>query len=162
VRATADARRARRSTIGDRVKECNAHGTVLSFVGRLQVLRRAALPDPCRVTAQYYRALPLFIAMARFLPCLAPGRDDGIVRNIVNLNRPLFPFDGEFMNASSTAPDPSAALRVFDAVKALAFIGDLSMGQPTDHSLRTAWLAAQLARAAGTDDATRCAVIEAS
>ncbi|HEY4351384.1 MAG TPA: LuxR family transcriptional regulator, partial [Paraburkholderia sp.] len=66
------------------------------------------------------------------------------------------------MNASSTAPDPSAALRVFDAVKALAFIGDLSMGQPTDHSLRTAWLAAQLARAAGTDDATRCAVIEAS
>ncbi|CAB3767873.1 hypothetical protein LMG29739_05178 [Paraburkholderia solisilvae] len=60
------------------------------------------------------------------------------------------------------APDPGAALRVFDAVKALAFIGDLSMGQPTDHSLRTAWLAAQCARAAGADDATRGAAIEAS
>ncbi|MDQ7981091.1 HD domain-containing phosphohydrolase [Paraburkholderia sp. SARCC-3016] len=66
------------------------------------------------------------------------------------------------MNASSTAPDPGAALRVFDAVKALAFIGDLSMGQPTDHSLRTAWLAAQFARAAGADDAVHGAVIEAS
>jgi response regulator RpfG family c-di-GMP phosphodiesterase/DNA-binding CsgD family transcriptional regulator len=66
------------------------------------------------------------------------------------------------MNASSPAPDSDAALRVFDAVKALAFIGDLSMGQPTDHSLRTAWLAAQFARAAGTDEATRCAVVEAS
>ncbi|MCX4161881.1 MULTISPECIES: HD domain-containing phosphohydrolase [Paraburkholderia] len=39
-------------------------------------------------------------------------------------------------------------IRTFDAVKALAFIGDLSMGQPTDHSLRTAWLAAQIAGAA--------------
>jgi HD-GYP domain-containing protein (c-di-GMP phosphodiesterase class II)/DNA-binding CsgD family transcriptional regulator len=66
------------------------------------------------------------------------------------------------MNASSTTPDPGATLRVFDAVKALAFIGDLSMGQPTDHSLRTAWLAAQFARAAGAGDATCCAVIEAS
>ncbi len=42
---------------------------------------------------------------------------------------------------------------MYDAVKALAFIGDLSMGQPTDHSLRTAWLAAQLALAAGEGDA---------
>lgn len=42
-----------------------------------------------------------------------------------------------------------AALRIFDSVRALAFIGDLSMGQPTDHSLRTAWLAARLAHAAG-------------
>jgi len=46
-------------------------------------------------------------------------------------------------------------LRVFDSVKALAFIGDLSMGQPTDHSLRTGWLAARLAEAAGID-ATAC------
>lgn len=60
------------------------------------------------------------------------------------------------------APDPGAALHVFDAVKALAFIGDLSMGQPTDHSLRTAWLAAQFARAAGADETVRCAVIEGS
>jgi HD-GYP domain-containing protein (c-di-GMP phosphodiesterase class II) len=66
------------------------------------------------------------------------------------------------MNASAMAPDPGAALRVFDAVKALAFIGDLSMGQPTDHSLRTAWLAAQFAHAAGADDAVRGAVIETS
>ncbi|MBR8058552.1 HD domain-containing phosphohydrolase [Burkholderia dolosa] len=42
-----------------------------------------------------------------------------------------------------------APLRVFDAVRALAFIGDLSMGQPTDHSLRTGWLAVRLAHAAG-------------
>ncbi|MFH0129541.1 HD domain-containing phosphohydrolase [Variovorax sp. VaC1] len=36
-------------------------------------------------------------------------------------------------------------IAVFDAVRALAFIGDLSMGQPTDHSLRTAWLAEMIA-----------------
>lgn len=38
---------------------------------------------------------------------------------------------------------------VFGAIRALAFVGDLSMGQPTDHSLRTAWLAARIAGAAG-------------
>jgi HD-GYP domain-containing protein (c-di-GMP phosphodiesterase class II) len=38
---------------------------------------------------------------------------------------------------------------VLDAVQALAFVGDLSMGQPTDHSLRTARLAAMLAAEAG-------------
>ena len=51
-------------------------------------------------------------------------------------------------------PDAEARhtpLRIFDAVRALAFIGDLSMGQPTDHSPRTGWLAAQLAHAAGFD-----------
>ncbi|MFJ1210338.1 HD domain-containing phosphohydrolase [Burkholderia pyrrocinia] len=42
-----------------------------------------------------------------------------------------------------------AALRIFDSVRAIAFIGDLSMGQPTDHSLRTAWLGVRLADAAG-------------
>jgi HD-GYP domain-containing protein (c-di-GMP phosphodiesterase class II)/DNA-binding CsgD family transcriptional regulator len=42
-------------------------------------------------------------------------------------------------------------VQVFDAVKALAFVGDLSMGQPIDHSARTAWLAAQLAAAIGLD-----------
>lgn len=36
-------------------------------------------------------------------------------------------------------------IAVFDAVRALAFIGDLSMGQPTDHSMRTAWLAGMIA-----------------
>src|SRR3954471_4849910 len=42
-------------------------------------------------------------------------------------------------------------IAVFDAVRALAFIGDLSMGQPTDHSLRTAWLAGMIAAEAGCD-----------
>ena len=39
--------------------------------------------------------------------------------------------------------DPSTGTRipVRDAVFALAFVGDLSMGRPTDHSRRTAWLA---------------------
>lgn len=39
-------------------------------------------------------------------------------------------------------------------MRALAFVGDLSMGQPVDHSLRTAWLASKLAAALGFD-ATR-------
>lgn len=38
-----------------------------------------------------------------------------------------------------------STIAVFDAIRALAFIGDLSMGQPTDHSLRTAWLAGMIA-----------------
>src|SRR5439155_27259405 len=42
-------------------------------------------------------------------------------------------------------------ITVFDAIRALAFIGDLSMGQPTDHSLRTAWLAGTIAAAAGCE-----------
>jgi len=50
-------------------------------------------------------------------------------------------------------------IRVLDAVKALAFIGDLSMGQPTDHSPRTAWLAARLAEEAGLGDA-QCGVVK--
>jgi HD-GYP domain-containing protein (c-di-GMP phosphodiesterase class II)/DNA-binding CsgD family transcriptional regulator len=58
--------------------------------------------------------------------------------------------------------EDGAAIRTFDAVKALAFIGDLSMGQPTDHSLRTAWLACQIASAAGFDAADCETVREAS
>ncbi|MGX7000579.1 HD domain-containing phosphohydrolase [Caballeronia sp. KNU42] len=50
-------------------------------------------------------------------------------------------------------------IRVLDAVKALAFVGDLSMGQPTDHSMRTGWLAARLAADAGHDD-TQCGVVK--
>jgi response regulator RpfG family c-di-GMP phosphodiesterase/DNA-binding CsgD family transcriptional regulator len=42
-------------------------------------------------------------------------------------------------------------IAVLDAIRALAFIGDLSMGQPTDHSLRTAWLAGMIANEAGCD-----------
>jgi len=48
-------------------------------------------------------------------------------------------------------PSPSSQVQVFDAVKALAFVGDLSMGQPIDHSARTAWIAAQLAAALGCE-----------
>ncbi|MDR7269436.1 HD-GYP domain-containing protein (c-di-GMP phosphodiesterase class II) [Pelomonas saccharophila] len=46
-------------------------------------------------------------------------------------------------------PSSSASIPVFDVVCALAFVGDLSMGQPVDHSARTAWLAARLAEASG-------------
>ena len=35
------------------------------------------------------------------------------------------------------------------AMGLLAIVGDLSMGQPTDHSLRTAWLAGKIVGAAG-------------
>jgi len=56
-------------------------------------------------------------------------------------------------------PEPSlpaaSQVPVFDAVKALAFVGDLSMGQPIDHSARTAWIAAQLAAAVGCDAPSR-------
>lgn len=57
---------------------------------------------------------------------------------------------------SFAAVDSSATqVPVLDAVKALAFVGDLSMGQPIDHSVRTAWLAAQLAEAIGVDRQVR-------
>jgi HD-GYP domain-containing protein (c-di-GMP phosphodiesterase class II)/DNA-binding CsgD family transcriptional regulator len=55
-----------------------------------------------------------------------------------------------------------SGVRAYDAVKALAFIGDLSMGQPTDHSVRTAWLAFQLACALDFDPAGCDTVREAS
>ena len=48
-------------------------------------------------------------------------------------------------------------IAVDDAIRSLAFIGDLSMGRPIDHSLRTAWLAERVAEAAGgaADDSRR-------
>lgn len=50
-----------------------------------------------------------------------------------------------------------------DAILALAFIGDLSMGQPTDHSLRTARLASMLTLASGGSaaacDAATCVAL---
>jgi HD-GYP domain-containing protein (c-di-GMP phosphodiesterase class II) len=51
-------------------------------------------------------------------------------------------------------------LPVFDSVRALAFVGDLSMGQPTDHSLRTGWIAARIGQAAGLDSSVCDAVRE--
>ncbi len=50
---------------------------------------------------------------------------------------------------------PTAHVPLFDAIKALAFVGDLSMGQPIDHSARVAWIAARLAQAMGRDDAAQ-------
>lgn len=50
------------------------------------------------------------------------------------------------------SPDLAAAdttVRVHDAMQALAFVGDLSMGQPCNHSRRVAALAQRLARATG-------------
>lgn len=40
----------------------------------------------------------------------------------------------------------TSAVPVLDAIRAIAFVGDLAMGQPTDHSLRTAWIASRLAQ----------------
>ncbi len=50
-------------------------------------------------------------------------------------------------------PNHDSPISVADAIAALAFIGDLSMGQPTDHSPRTAWLGARIAALGGHDDA---------
>ena len=46
----------------------------------------------------------------------------------------------------------SSSVALLDVIRALAFVGDLAMGQPTDHSPRAAWIAGQLARAGGADD----------
>ncbi len=43
-------------------------------------------------------------------------------------------------------------LPLLDVVAALAFVGDLSMGQPVDHSLRVAWLASRLSSEVGWSD----------
>jgi HD-GYP domain-containing protein (c-di-GMP phosphodiesterase class II) len=48
----------------------------------------------------------------------------------------------------------TAAVALPDVIRSLAFVGDLAMGQPTDHSPRAAWMAGQLAVAVGADDAT--------
>lgn len=48
----------------------------------------------------------------------------------------------------------SSAVALLDVIRALAFVGDLAMGQPTDHSPRAAWIAGQLARAVGADEAS--------
>ena len=66
------------------------------------------------------------------------------------------------VNENENASGGRASIRAYDAIKALAFVGDLSMGQPTDHSLRTAWLAAQLARADGGGDSGAATAVEAA
>ncbi len=47
-----------------------------------------------------------------------------------------------------------STVALLDVIRSLAFVGDLAMGQPTDHSPRAAWIAGQLAREAGADHAT--------
>ncbi|MDR7136041.1 HD-GYP domain-containing protein (c-di-GMP phosphodiesterase class II) [Lysobacter niastensis] len=47
-----------------------------------------------------------------------------------------------------------SSVPLLDVIRSLSFVGDLAMGQPTDHSPRAAWIAGQLARAVGADDAT--------
>lgn len=42
---------------------------------------------------------------------------------------------------------------LLDVVRSLAFVGDLAMGQPGDHSPRAAWMAGQLAKTVGADAA---------
>lgn len=41
---------------------------------------------------------------------------------------------------------------LLDAIRAIAFVGDLAMGQPTDHSWRTAWIASRLSRETNDDE----------
>jgi HD-GYP domain-containing protein (c-di-GMP phosphodiesterase class II) len=48
--------------------------------------------------------------------------------------------------------DADATVALLDVIRALAFVGDLAMGQPTNHSLRTARIAGMLAKAANGDD----------
>lgn len=45
-----------------------------------------------------------------------------------------------------------SAVPLLDVIRTLAFVGDLAMGQPTDHSTRAAWMAGQMARDAGGDN----------
>lgn len=45
-----------------------------------------------------------------------------------------------------------------DVMHALAYVGDLSMGQPTDHSLRTGWLATRIAELDGCS-VSECATV---
>ncbi|MCU6434653.1 hypothetical protein LPB67_12815 [Undibacterium sp. Jales W-56] len=44
------------------------------------------------------------------------------------------------------------SIDLLDALHALAFMGDLSMGQPTDHSTRVAMLSSKLAQHLGLDE----------
>lgn len=46
-----------------------------------------------------------------------------------------------------------SAVPLLDVIRSLAFVGDLAMGQPIDHSPRVAWMAGQLARTVGADNA---------
>lgn len=46
-----------------------------------------------------------------------------------------------------------STVALLDVIRTLAFVGDMAMGQPTDHSPRAAWMAAQLAQASGADAA---------
>lgn len=56
----------------------------------------------------------------------------------------------------------ASSIRVFDVVRALSFVGDLSMGQPIDHSIRAAWISDQIAVSEKCSTAERRAVRQAA
>lgn len=58
------------------------------------------------------------------------------------------PFNFSMVDVESAAP-------LLDVIRSLAFVGDLAMGQPTNHSPRTAWIAGQLARETEADGEDR-------
>lgn len=64
--------------------------------------------------------------------------------------RPL-PLCFPLMNMSRPDAEVST-VALLDVIRSIAFVGDLAMGQPIDHSPRVAWIAGQLARAAGADE----------
>jgi hypothetical protein len=51
---------------------------------------------------------------------------------------------------------------LLDVIRSLAFVGDLAMGQPGDHSPRAAWMAGQLAKSVGADAAGCTRAVSAS
>lgn len=55
-----------------------------------------------------------------------------------------------------------SAVALLDVMRSLAFVGDLAMGQPTDHSPRAAWMAGQLAHASGADPAAHTRAVAVS
>ena len=62
--------------------------------------------------------------------------------------------DSAFSQAGNDSVNDST-VALLDVIRSLAFVGDLSMGQPTDHSPRAAWMAGQLAKALDGDE-TAC------
>ncbi len=46
-----------------------------------------------------------------------------------------------------------SSVPLLDVIRSLAFVGDLAMGQPTDHSPRAAWITGQLAHESGASQA---------
>jgi len=81
--------------------------------------------SPIELTALLKRALKRVKSVSEIAPAAGIGRSTDPRSN---------------HSSSSPSPmssPPAARIAVRDAMLALAFIGDLSMGRPTDHSHRT-------------------------